>query len=284
MSHTPIMNIKTSLKVRVENNCVILVSAAPQAEDMKIAMVRTNYVILKDSFALLIMLLIFSSCKPEEPVYSKLISECLEQSRSNYLSTGRISLFENPVRKCLDEKLDNQKITDLLFVDINGDTIRINDIEKPLYIQTFSRTAGQCFRELKFLNKIAEQYKGNVEFILLVNRNPCENAFQWKASPDECNPKFNDNLRIVYFEDDEAIDLKPGYGQLIHGIRNTEYPTCYYLNKDKTIFRITTIEDVLIESNKLYAANELLTDDELSEKSFENRVPKIFEEFVDQNR
>jgi len=181
--------------------------------------------ILKNCSALLLMLLIFSNCKQEEPTYSKMISECLEESRKNYLSTQTIRFFENPLRKCLDEKFVNVKITDLVFVDRNGDSIRINDIEKPLYIQTFSRLAGECFRELKSLNKLAEEYKGKVEFILLVENNPCESNFQWKTSPDKCDPKYNENLRIVHFEDDDAIDLKAGYGELIQGINNIPLAT-----------------------------------------------------------
>ncbi|OEJ98618.1 hypothetical protein A8C32_05305 [Flavivirga aquatica] len=70
---------------------------------------------------------------------------------------------------------------------------------------------------------------------------------------------------------------------MIYGVRNTEYPTCYYINRDKTIFKITTIEDIIVESNIISSKDESLNDRELSKKSFENRVPKIFEEFVDKN-
>lgn len=236
----------------------------------------------------LIIFLIFSSCESqEEPGYSRMITDCLEQSRKEYLASGKVKFFENPLRKCLDENFVGIKMTSLVFEDKEGYLIKVDSIKKPVYIQTFSRSTGQCLRELKSLNRLVEEYQDKVEFVLLVNKDyesqeRCQEVYYGNEVPDECLP-FNENIRIVYFDDDNVWDLKKGYGQIILGIRNTYYPTCYYVNKDKTIFKITTIEDVLVESNKIYAQNDSISEESLSEMSFASRVPGIFKEFIDSN-
>ncbi|OEJ98617.1 hypothetical protein A8C32_05300 [Flavivirga aquatica] len=79
------------------------------------------------------------------------------------------NFFGQPIFSQLINLLPKDNI-DLIFISKNGDLIEVNKIEKPVYIQTFSRRNGQCNRELESLNILAEKYKGTVEFILLINK------------------------------------------------------------------------------------------------------------------
>ncbi|CAA0190635.1 hypothetical protein AQ1689_70120 [Tenacibaculum maritimum] len=242
---------------------------------------------VKDYFLALI-LCSFIHCK-RVPTYAIAISECLEQSRKDYLSSGKRKLFKNPLRKYLDEKLVGMKMNNLTFKDKKGTTIHLNKTGKPVYIQTFSRRVEQCNRELEALNILVEKYQDKVTFILLINKNHesnplCNNKLYRKKSPEDCTPnKYHPSIHIIYFTTANLEGLEDGYGEMIYGIRNIEYPTCYYLNKNNTIFKITTIEDIIVATNKIALKNSSLHEKELSQKSFESRVPTIINELIAYN-
>ncbi|WP_127120585.1 hypothetical protein [Chryseotalea sanaruensis] len=230
--------------------------------------------------------LLIGACT-NEPTYSKKITACLNEGRDRFLSTGKIAFFENPVSDCLDEKLKNEFIGGFTFKDKNGSTINTDSITKPIYLQTFSRKIEQCKKELKHLNDLVDQYKDDVEFILIVKNDDFKDVSKLllDKDPETYGPlEINQNISVVYFSEKDIVPLKAGYGELIFGVRNTEYPTTYYISKNKSLFKLTTIEDILISTNIIYTEDESLSDEMLSEMSFKQRVPEIMKAFIEANK
>lgn len=232
-----------------------------------------------------------SGCKQlSEPEYSKTITSCIESAIKKNLTTGTgIQFTENYFKTCIDKQLVGKDISDTLFKVKELKALLANSSEKPIFLQVFSPLDDQCRRELKYLNKVVEQYKDVVQFIILVEMLPEHSLIGSKMSTKTWTeeleyPSFNSNIKTLYFNKESRNYSEERYGALISGVRSVGYPTTYFISKDKSLFALTTADDLVLDSNKILMNDMGLSNAALSKKSFYNRVPKLIESFVEANK
>ncbi|SFU43462.1 hypothetical protein SAMN05216480_103177 [Pustulibacterium marinum] len=110
---------------------------------------------------------------------------------------------------------------------IGGRSLRINDFDKPTVIITLSSWYITTEGEIAAINQLAKKYKKSIDFVVLYWGNKKQTR---KASKD-----FSSDVTITYFDE---LDNRGAYivGKLKHFFG---FPTCYYLNEDKSIISIT---------------------------------------------
>ncbi|MCL1038495.1 hypothetical protein L2750_15280 [Shewanella submarina] len=249
-----------------------------------------NKITASSLFALSWVTVLAGCGNSNEPEYSKRITECLEAAHEATSSSGTVLFFKNPVRTCLDNRLAQQTLPAISFVDGDNRQISLSSIEKPLVIQVLSNEHSASTFEREYLNEMVPQYSDKIDFIFVVNRaqeipRMCSSKLYRAKSVEECTPfEYSKQAKLVYFDKERVEALEPGLGYIISGLRATEFPTTYYVNKDKTIFKLETIEDILVSSNVIYKASPGKSDEAVARLSFEQRVPETLAMLVEYNQ
>lgn len=151
-------------------------------------------------------------------------------------------LFDSITTYCLKGKyFDNFGLHKL-----SGKSIKMEDFEKPVVLITLSPWYISTEGEINAINDLASKYKNSIDFVVLFWGNKKEAR---KASKD-----FNSNVVITYFDE---MDNKGAYvvGKLKHVFG---FPTCYYMNADKSIVSITrggTKKPFYAEQDVVYEEN-----------------------------
>lgn len=230
-----------------------------------------------------------TGCSSHEPEYSQKISQCIKETREVVRQRGGILYFENPLRICLDKSLQQQVLPAMSFVDSEGSQIALQNPERPLVIQILSNEYSHSIFERQHLNAMVAQYSGKIDFIFLTNRQReispmCSSKLYRAKFEKECTPfQYAKQAKLVYFNKDEVDTADDDLGYIINGLRATEFPTTYYINKDRTIFKLEVLEDIMVRSNIIYRNSPGKSDEEIARLSFEERVPEILAALVKHN-
>ncbi|WP_417446658.1 hypothetical protein [Kangiella sp.] len=233
---------------------------------------------IKKTAVIIISLFLLTACV-DEPPYSEKISECITEAHEAYKKTFQINFTSNPVQECFDKNVIGDSFSPLVIASGNK-KIDLSTIKKPIYLHTFSDSLGQSLREKEYINDMAVKYSDDIKFIVLHKQAPFASGMMEEKFPKLYGP-FNNNITVISVTEDNTTDLDDGYGELISGVRNISYPTTYYLSTDKKIVKVTSLEEVMVQTNIIYMDNnQHLSDQELSKLSFYARVPKLIDELI----
>lgn len=131
-------------------------------------------------------------------------------------------LFDSLVNHCLKGSyLDNFKVRDL-----KKKPVYLDEFSKPVYLTTYASWITPTEGEIPALNKLAEKYHGQVNFVMLFwdNHNMTK----------ELAKKYNRHITVLYV--DELQNNSPYVVKMMK--HSLGFPTSFLLNKDKKILDI----------------------------------------------
>lgn len=141
--------------------------------------------------------------------------------RKNNLERAEF-LFDSLVNYVLKgSRFDNFKVKDLKKKEVS-----LDDFEKPVYLTTYASWIVPTEGEIPALNKLAEKYAGQVDFVLLFWDN--------HATTKSIAKNFNRNIKVLYV--DEMQNSSPYVIKMMK--HSLGLPTSFLLSKNKDIIDI----------------------------------------------
>ncbi len=164
-------------------------------------------------------------------------------------------LFDSLVRNVVNGSyMDNFKIKRL-----SGRTIGFHEFEKPVFLMTYASWCTPGVGEIPALNKIAEAYHEEIDFVILF----WNTRKQVRAVASDYSPKIN----IVYVDETENI-----HDHVIESMKHSlGFPTSFFLDKDKKILDVR--RGVLHHYNQEYEISF-----ELNHEAFANGISLILQQ------
>lgn len=131
-------------------------------------------------------------------------------------------LFDSLVKYGLKgSKMDNFKVRDL-----KRNSVALDEFQKPVYLTTSASWIVPTEGEIPALNKLAEKYGDQVDFILLFWDN--------HSTTKELAKKYHQKIKVLYVD-----ELKNNSPYVIKMMKHSlGFPTSFLLNKDKNIIDI----------------------------------------------
>ena len=165
----------------------------------------------------------------ETPTFSEAISNNLKKYREKADKAYRNDnvaraefLFDSLVNNCLKgARLDNFKVKDLKdnVVDLNG-------FHKPVYLITNSSWIVPTEGEIPALNKLADKYYKEIDFVMLFWDN--------QKTAKELSREYSKNIKILYVD-----ELKNNSSYVVRNLKHSlGFPTSFLLDKEKQIIDI----------------------------------------------
>ncbi|MDR9456104.1 MAG: redoxin family protein [Salegentibacter sp.] len=184
---------------------------------------------------LLVFLLIFSiKGWPQQKENDKIsFSEALALHLPSYKQKAekayRLRNFEEA--KVLFDSLVNYKLAgsfmdDFGFKNLKGKEVYLSKFKKPVYLLTYASWHVPGKGELPALNKLAEKYSKEIDFVVVF--------WDEKKTVKDLSKKFNQHISVLYVDETEnegAFVVQ----QLKHSLG---LPTCFLLNEEKQIMKI----------------------------------------------
>lgn len=131
-------------------------------------------------------------------------------------------LFDSLVNHCLKgSRLDNFQVKDLKKKNIN-----LDQFNKPVYLITSSSWVVNTEGEIPALNKLADQYQDQVDFVMLF--------WDKHETTEGLAKKYSKNIKILYV--DELQNNSPYVIRMMK--HSLGFPTSFLLDKDKKIIDI----------------------------------------------
>lgn len=131
-------------------------------------------------------------------------------------------LFDSLIDYCLKGSyLDNFKVKDL-----RKESVSLNEFQKPVYLTTYASWIVPTAGEIPALNKLAEKYSAQVDFVMLFWDN--------HDTAKELAKKYNKHITVLYV--DEMQNSSPYVVKMMK--HSLGFPTSFLLDKDKKILDI----------------------------------------------
>ncbi|MHA6280768.1 TlpA family protein disulfide reductase [Salinimicrobium sp. CAU 1759] len=131
-------------------------------------------------------------------------------------------LFDSLVNNCLKgSRLDNFKVKDL-----RKKSVLLDEFEKPVYLTTYASWIAPTAGEIPALNKLAEKYYEQVDFVMLF--------WDDRETAKELAKKYSNHITILYV--DEMQNNSPHVIKMMK--HSLGFPTSFLLDKDKKILDI----------------------------------------------
>lgn len=131
-------------------------------------------------------------------------------------------LFDSLIDYCLKgSRLDNFKVK-----DIRKKTVYLDEFTKPLYLSTSASWIAPTAGEIPALNKLAEKYHSEVDFVMLFWDN--------NETTKELAKKYNKQIKVLYVD-----EIQNSHPHVIKMMKHSlGFPTSFLLDKDKKILDI----------------------------------------------
>lgn len=117
--------------------------------------------------------------------------------------------------------MDNFKVKDLKKKDVS-----LNEFTKPVYLTTYASWIVPTEGEIPALNKLAEKYSGEVEFVMLF--------WDTHSTTKQLAKKYHKNIKVLYV--DEMQNSSPYVIKMMK--HSLGFPTSFLLNNKKEIIDI----------------------------------------------
>ena len=131
-------------------------------------------------------------------------------------------LFDSLVNNCLKgTRLDNFQVKDLRKKDVY-----LNEFKKPVYLITSGSWVVNTEGEIPALNKLADQYHDQVDFVMLF--------WDTRSTTEDLAKKYSKNIKVLYV--DELQNNSPYVIKMMK--HSLGFPTSFLLDKDKNVIDI----------------------------------------------
>ncbi len=144
-------------------------------------------------------------------------------------------LFDSLVKNVVNGSyMDNFKMNKL-----SGKSIRFYDFEKPVFLMTYASWCTPGVGEIPALNKIAEQYHDQIDFVILF--------WNSKQQVKQVAGEYSSKIHIVYVDETENI-----HDHFIESMKHSlGFPTSFFIAQNKQILDVR--RGVLHHYNEQYA-------------------------------
>ena len=177
----------------------------------------------------LLLFPLFSFCQEEIPLFS----DAVRVNLSNYKNKSELAYKNKDFAKgrfLFDSLVKNQLIgtrfNDYSFKKINSNKLKLSSIKKPIVVQTYASWCVTGKGEIAALNKLAQQYGKDIEFIVIF--------WDKKQNVKKIAKKFMSRITICYAHETYKNDA-----YAISSIKHTlGFPTSFYLDENKKVIDI----------------------------------------------
>lgn len=131
-------------------------------------------------------------------------------------------LFDSLVNNCLK----GSRLDDFQVKNLKKDPVRLDEFQKPVYLMTNASWVVSNKGEIPALNKLAEKYHEQVDFVVLFWDN--------RKTTKELAKQYNPNIKVLYVD-----ELQNNSSYVIRTMKHSlGLPTTFLLDKDKKIIDI----------------------------------------------
>ena len=113
-------------------------------------------------------LLLFTGNLISQELYENKINTFLDSLSAKYGNQLQDSIWKH-LRKDFPEYIKNSKFGNYTFKDVNGREIKLNELDKALFLQATASWCKPCLEEIPALNDIVDLYQDRVHFILFTH-------------------------------------------------------------------------------------------------------------------
>lgn len=224
---------------------------------------------------LLTLLFLFNLCSTYSQDTIVYFSDAIKENIVPYKRASNKAYESNNIKegKNLFDSLVKTKLIGTKFNDFNlkvykEKNVKINRIDKPIFIITYSSWCVIPKGEIPALNILAKEHRDDIQFIVVF----------WDKKNDIKNiaNKFNDHIKVCYANEYYARD-----SHIIATIKHTlGFPTSIFIDENKYVINIkhfdntiklkTPIKEAIINSYNYFSKdiNENLVNSGTSNKSF----------------
>lgn len=224
---------------------------------------------------LLTLLFLFNLCSTYSQDTIVYFSDAIKENIVPYKRASNKAYESNNIKegKNLFDSLVKTKLIGTKFDDFNlkvykEKNVKINRIDKPIFIITYSSWCVIPKGEIPALNILAKEHRDDIQFIVVF----------WDKKNDIKNiaNKFNDHIKVCYANEYYARD-----SHIIATIKHTlGFPTSIFIDENKYVINIkhfdntiklkTPIKEAIINSYNYFSKdiNENLVNSGTSNKSF----------------
>lgn len=186
---------------------------------------------MQRTLLILLTFFCFSTSQAQQDVVH--LSEALSQHLPKYKSHADKAyrkdniqradfLFDSLVNHCLkDTRLDNFRVKNL-----RKKSVYLDEFQKPVYLTTYASWIAPTAGEIPALNKLAEKYHQQVDFVLLF--------WDEHSTAKQLAKKYSKHITILYV--DELQNNSPYVVKMMK--HSLGFPTSFLLDEDKKILDI----------------------------------------------
>jgi len=172
---------------------------------------------------------LFLFSQEETPLFSDAVRINLSKYKNESELAYKNKDFEKG-RFLFDSLVKNQLIgtrfNDYSFKKINGNKLKLSAIKKPIFIQTYASWCVTGKAEIASLNKLAQQYGKDVEFVVVF--------WDKRQNVKKIAKKFNGRIIVCYAHETYKNDA-----YAISSIKHTlGFPTSFYLDENRKVIDI----------------------------------------------
>jgi len=161
------------------------------------------------------------------------LSDAIKENINTYNKASNIAYEKNDIieGKRLFDSLVKYKLVGTKFDDFNikcfySKNLKLNRIDKPIFIITYASWLVIPIGEIAALNLLAKEHRDRVQFIVLF--------WDKKATIKKIANKFSDDMKICYANENYKND-----SHIIATIKHTlGFPTSFFIDENKNIVSI----------------------------------------------
>ena len=190
---------------------------------------------LKKLLTLLFLFSLYSSYSQDTIVY---FSDAIKKNIKTYKKASNKAYEENDITEgknlfdsLVKNKLIGTKFDDYTLKVYKEKNVKLNRINKPIFIITYASWCVIPKGEIPALNILAKEHRNDMQFIVVF----------WDKKSDLKNiaKKFNDNIKVCY-----ANEYYDKDSRIVATIKHTlGFPTSIFVDKDKNVVNIKHFEN-----------------------------------------
>ena len=173
--------------------------------------------------------LAFAQEEKDKIFFSEALSLHLPKYEKKAKEAYRFRQFEEAQRlfdSLVDHCLKGSYMNNFKFKNLKGKAIAFNDFKKPVYFTTYASWCVASKGEIPALNKLAEEYGDQIDFVVLF--------WDSKKATKQAAKKFNKQITVLYVNE---LDNRDAY-VIRHLKHSLGLPTTFLLDESNKILDI----------------------------------------------
>ncbi|MEL6253126.1 MAG: redoxin family protein [Bacteroidota bacterium] len=179
---------------------------------------------MKHIHSLLLLLILHFSC-PAQELFEDRVDHFIDSLKASYGENLRDSIWPH-LRNDFPTYITQARFGNYTYIDVHGDSIQLDDIHTPLFVQATASWCKPCKAEIPALNELAQKYENKVSFLLFTH--------DAQKAALRLSAKLHENIIVIPSEKNSFATsiVKMETGNFKHIL---SFPTTYYTDKQRVI-------------------------------------------------